>query len=134
MFLLSGAIASADEEPQRKTLDIWMQQKLRLDNTVSYYMWVEGDTFIFEGSSANVYVGLSLGGSAYVRAKKLGNAMIFVKEYETPGAVGRKVKVVIGGIRDNDVTIYVPKGVKTSFTVCTFKEEKEAPKKDEDDD
>lgn len=129
--VLSGATVLGEEKPQKKTLDIWMQQKLRLDNTVSYYMWVEGDTFLFEGSSANVYVGLDLGRSAYVSAKKLGNAMIFVKEYETPNAVGRQVKIVIGGSRGDDVTIYVPKGVKTSFAVDTFKERKEAPKKDE---
>lgn len=105
---------------EEKPLEIWMQQTRHPNYKTSFYMWVEGDMFTFEGTTDTIETGISLGGKAYVSGKNIHHAMVFMKQYDAPAYGGDHVKIVVGRYRSEDVTIYVPKGRKVRFIVQTI--------------
>lgn len=125
--------ARAEDKEEKRTIEIYMQQKGRKDGDTKFYMWVKDEDAEVIGSAPDIGVGYSFGKGAavYLESNKIGNAMFFVHP-STHKKAGTVTRIEFGGSRPNDIHIYLPKDAKGSVKVSSIPYR--APKAEVEDD
>lgn len=123
-----------DKKEEKRTIEIFMQQKERKDGSIKFYMWVKDEDAEVIGSAPDIGVGYSFGkvGAVYLESDNIGNAMFLVHPC-THKKAGPYTRIEFGGSRPNDIHIYLPKDNKGSVRVSSIKYSPSKPTTEDDE-